>query len=212
LGLYIYYERTDVKIDRNCFHTKFGVKLLKDSTKTRIVDVARNSISELKRNQSDLFENRLSENTIKNQYMRVFERNFQIAMNSTTEYIAYWMDVDYNRVQSGMKIVGVTPDDNRRTLFDLIIHKRGVQDEEYPENLVHFEIKVFNNNLANHGADKERLTITTMGNNDPQIAPYGYIELDYKRYIRGYQLGLFIHFSEGNQDTILAFDNGKRIF
>lgn len=200
-----------MKIDKNCFESNFGCMFLKHSEKIKIMNIALITMHDLKLQQPELFVNRLSEDTLKYQYIRLFERNFDRTMNLTIDYIDYKEDVNYNRTGNDMKYVGVSIGDRGRTLFDLVIHQRGVGDKQFPENLVHFEIKGFNDNQQAIKADKERLKLTTMGNNDPLIVPQGYIQIDYSKYIRGYQLGLFLHFSENSVEKLFAFNNGKKL-
>lgn len=198
-----------MRVDKVCFEEVFGCQTLKHKEKIKIVEIAYSTMQDLKNQQPELFINRLSEDTLKYQFVRLFEPNFNRKMNLTTDYIDYREDVNYNRTGTDMKFVGVSIGDEGRTLFDLVIHQRGIGNRQYPENLIHFEFKGFSDNQQAINADKNRLALTTMGNIDPLIVPNGFIQVDYLKYIRGYQLGLFLHFSE---NSISAFSNGKKLY
>ncbi|HPG43497.1 MAG TPA: hypothetical protein PLJ98_06810 [Acholeplasmataceae bacterium] len=200
-----------MKIDKSCFEQVYGCETLKHKEKIRIVRIVFITIQELKTQQPELFDKRLSEETLKYQFLRMFEMNFNREMNVTDDYIDYKEDVNYNRTGNDMKYVGVEIGDNGRTLFDLVIHQRGIGNRKYPENLIHFEFKGFNDNQHAIKADKKRLTFTTMGNIDPLIVPNGYIQIEDSKYIRGYQLGLFLHFSKNDVNSVFAYSNGKKL-
>lgn len=200
-----------MRVDYACFEQVFGCKTLKHKEKIKIVNIAFITMQDLKTQQPELFINQLSEETLKYQFLRIFEHNFNGVMNLTTEYIDYKEDVNYNRTGTDMKYVGVTIGDNGRTLFDLVIHQRGIGNRQYPENLIHFEFKGFNDNQQAINADKTRLALTTMGNIDPLIVPNGYMQFENLKYIRGYQLGLFLHFSENAIYNVSAYSNGKKL-
>lgn len=96
----------------------------------------------------------------------------------------YFVDINYNRVlrDNFGKGVGVYDNDKRivkvlkNNQFDIVAHMNGRGDIIYAENLIHLELKKYNNYSASErNKDKKRLLSTTMFPNEDSTYCLGLI-------------------------------------
>ncbi len=106
-------------------------------------------------------------NVDENSFYHPIANNFEKVLEKR-KLSMYTVDTNYNRAaeSDGGKGVGIYDEKNKivtmskNNQFDIIVHMNGAGDIIYPENLIHLEVKKYNNN-QDRKKDKERLLSTT---------------------------------------------------
>lgn len=197
-------------IDKKHFIYRNGFNFLRYESKITILNIARKALDRLYDNQRELFQLEVSELTIQLHYIRIFDELFLNEMNQSHENVNYHCDQNYNRSKGSLKYVDHNDEIGGWTSFDYVIHQRGYGDNNYPENLVHFEFKKASSTMVNRNEDILRLKATTLHNNHPLISRDGYIQENGRYLVRGYQLGIFIIF-DLYRVRIIGFNNGREM-
>jgi hypothetical protein len=166
-------------VERNCF-------FLNGIGKEQLITLTVNSLQKLVLEERKLFLNRLSEETIK--YRFALNYSSLLYRDSLGQpYHSFFLDMNYNRNGDCLKQIN----GRNRVLLDMILHQRGINND-YPENLVHFEIKGFRSKRTEIENDKLRLMSTTSMSRDSEIVKMGYFYDNNRNIVCGYQLGFLI--------------------
>lgn len=174
--------------------------LLNDHGKDQLINFTVESFRKLVLEEKVLFLRRLSEETIKFRFAINLK---SILYNNALKnpYHPFLLDLNYNRTRDELKFI----DGRNRVLFDMVIHQRGAKNN-YPENLVHFELKGFDSATREIDADRQRLISTTYMNKNPEIVKDGYRLNNGRHVVCGYQLG-FLIILRNNKIEIETYSN-----
>lgn len=163
-------------------------------------EVLKEIVQEAIKGASDDIYRKIMLNANENSFYSEIAKNLEKALEKK-ELSMYFVDTNYNRAAGSDvgKGVGVY-DKNKKTVvtlgnnqFDIIVHMNGRGYITYPENLIHLEVKKYNNS-CDREKDRERLLSTTM----------------FPKDVSTYCLGLII-----NTDIFESFYNayiGERLF
>ena len=102
---------------------------------SKIVDIIERAICKFNQNENDLIKNNLSERCICSQFARYITMELV-----DTEFAEYKVDVEYNRGMYG-KGFATKVINGHNAIVDLIVHKRGYDDEYGFDNLICIEMK-----------------------------------------------------------------------
>lgn len=133
-------------------------------------EVLKEIIQEAIENAKEDISNKIMLNVNEDSFYSKIANNLEMALGKRGLSM-YSVDINYNRAarRDGGKGVGVY-DRNEQTVttsknnqFDIVVHMNGKGDIIYPENLIHIEVKKYNNKCeCERKKDKERLMSTTM--------------------------------------------------
>lgn len=128
-----------------------------------LVEIIRGAIDESRNNIAE----KIILNADENSFYHPIANNFEKVLGKRNLSM-YTVDINYNKATKcdAGKGVGVYDNNNKtvttleKNQFDIIVHMNGAGDIIYPENLIHLEVKKYNNK-KDRKKDKERLLSTT---------------------------------------------------
>lgn len=128
----------------------------------------KNIVHEAISNGKDDIYRKITLNVNENAFYPQMVEHLKIALKKR-RLSMYMVDTNYNRAVSSQcgKGVGVYDKDKKTVVtldnnqFDLIVHMNGRGNINYPENLIHIEVKKYNN-LSDREKDRKRLISTTV--------------------------------------------------
>ena len=125
-----------------------------------LYDLVKSAIEEFNSKEQYLISHDLSERCICAKFGWYLERELV-----DTPFADYDVDVEYNRGNKGNEYDCKRLDDNQRIVVDLIVHKRGYDEQFGFNNLICIEMKKAYGKVG-LDADKQRLSLMTCGRGD----------------------------------------------
>ena len=120
----------------------------------RLLAIVNNSLEEFNKSEGFLIKNDLSERCICAKFSTYLERELL-----NTQYQDYNVDVEYNRGRGGNDSAAKMMN-GKKIMTDLIVHKRGKNEEGEYDNLICIEMKKEYKHLDMEN-DKKRLAVLT---------------------------------------------------